>query len=124
MKKIMYFCMGMAILSFTISCSSKKAENTNTLINEKEETVDTAMVEEAFNIIKERVIHEIKSYGAKDAYVDNDNYFVYGVEKSDLAASGDEVASAMFPMVDEIPGIKGVKVIDVNTKEVLGVYNN
>mgnify|MGYP003305553229 CR=1 FL=1 len=75
------------------------------------------------NRIIEKCCNEIKSYGAKDAYVDDEEYFVYGVLSSEISASGDQVAKAMYPMVEEIPDLKGVKVVDVETKKELGRYS-
>lgn len=72
--------------------------------------------------LQERVANEIISWGAIDAYFDDDNYFVYCVNKSDISASANEVAEAMYPMVTEVPNVKGCIVKDAQTKEELGRY--
>ena len=58
-----------------------------------------------------------------DAYVDSENYFVYVVNSWDITASGNAVAEAMYPMVEEIPNLKGLRVVDASTKEELGRYD-
>lgn len=72
--------------------------------------------------LQEKVANEIISYGAVDAYFDSNNYFVYCVNKSDISASADEVAAAMYPMVTEVPNVKGCIVLDAQTKKELGRY--
>lgn len=65
---------------------------------------------------------ELKSWGAKDAYVDENGYLVYVVNKNDISASGNEVAKSMYELVGEVPGVKGVRVVDNKTKTELGRY--
>lgn len=72
--------------------------------------------------IADKVINEVKSWGVKEAYIDNDDFFVYGVESGDLGAPAYQVAEAFFPLVEEIPDVKGVKVIDISNKKELGRY--
>ena len=105
MKKIIVLSFAACAMLFS-SCGNKKSSTTP----------------EERNKIIEKCCNEIKSWGAKDAYVDNEDYFIYGVERNDISASGNDVAKAMYPMVEEIPDLKGVKVVDVVTKEELGRY--
>lgn len=72
--------------------------------------------------LQEKVVNEIISYGAVDAYFDDDNYFVYCVNSSDISGSANDVAAAMYPMVTEVPNVKGCIVKDAQTKEELGRY--
>lgn len=72
--------------------------------------------------LQEKVANEIISWGAVDAYFDDDNYFIYCVNKSDISASANEVAAAMYPMVTEVPNVKGCIVKDAQTREELGRY--
>ena len=55
--------------------------------------------------------------------MDSENYFVYVVNSWDITASGNAVAEAMYPMVEEIPNLKGLRVVDASTKEELGRYD-
>ena len=72
--------------------------------------------------LQEKVANEIISWGAVDAYFDDDNYFVYCVNRSDISGSANDVAAAMYPMVTEVPNVKGCIVKDAQTKEELGRY--
>ena len=72
--------------------------------------------------LQKKVASEIISYGAANAYFDDDNYFVYYVNKSDISGSANDVAAAMYPMVTEVPGVKGCIVKDAQTGKELGRY--
>lgn len=107
MKKWFFSLVALAILSCGYNGSDK-----NNVVN------DVATKE-----ITEKVVNEIISWGAVDAYVDSENYFVYVVNSWDITASGNAVAEAMYPMVEEIPNLKGLRVVDASTKEELGRYD-
>ena len=77
---------------------------------------------EYFQELKTKVIDDIKAFGAKNAYLDEDDYFVYCVDPAEISANANQVAEAMFPMVEEVPGVKGCKVVDFTTKKELGRY--
>lgn len=72
--------------------------------------------------LRRNACNDLKSWGAKDAYFDEDGYLVYCVSRSDLSASGNDVARSMYQMVYDIPGTKGCKVVDVKTKKELGRF--
>lgn len=76
----------------------------------------------SFEILRNKACNELKSWGARDAYYDEDGYLVYGVLRSDLSANANDVAMSMYQMVSDVPGTKGCKVVDVKTKKVLGRY--
>lgn len=118
MKRTVVMLAIASSVCFLTSCGGSNSSKAESHTAEPAGTCDSITADS----IKNKVIDDIMSYGAKDAYVDESNYFVYGVEKADITATGDQVAEAMFPMVEEIPGIKGVKVQDVKTKEILGQY--
>lgn len=71
---------------------------------------------------QKKACQELKSWGAKDAYVDTDGYLVYVVNKQEITTSGKDVAKSMYELVSDVPGIKGVKVVDKKSKEELGRY--
>lgn len=110
MKKVYFIAI---ILMSCLSCSTN-GNQVGSVTDKSVENVDS---------IKKSVADEIKSWGALDAYFDENNYFVYCVNPSDLSASGDEVAAAMFPNVEEVPGVKGCIVMDFYSKKELGRYN-
>lgn len=100
--------------------------NSNNSISKDEQQGTSQQTDNKNNdaeILKNKVADEIKSWGAKDAYFNEDNYFVYCVDPEDLGASADEVAKAMFPNVEEVPGVKGCIVLDFKTKKELGKYD-
>ena len=115
MKKLKIVFL-LAILAVLGACggNSNSGENSNT-------STATLSIEET-KALQEKIANEIISYGAVDAYFDNDNYFVYCVNKSDLSTSANEVAAAMYPMVTEVPNVKGCIVKDAQSKEELGRY--
>lgn len=90
------------------SSNSETSESSNDIVN-----VDS---------LKKAVASDIISWGAKDAYFNEDNYFVYCVDPKDLSATANEVAKAMFPNVQEVPGVKGCIVMDFKSKKELGRY--
>ena len=103
-----------AIIALLSSCGRG---NTNT-----SSTPASRNVEINVDSIKTKVADEIKSWGAIDAYFDDDNYFVYCVNPSEISASPDEVAKAMYPMVTEVPNVKGCIVMNAQTKKEIGRY--
>ena len=72
--------------------------------------------------LRNKAAHEIKSYGAKNAYFDKNSYFVYCVAQSDITSAPDEVAKSIYSMVQDVPGTKGCIVSDFYTKKELGRY--
>ena len=106
MKKL-HVIVALAAVAVLVACGGNS--NNNTVTPETK-------------ALQEKVASEIISFGAVDAYFDDNNYFVYCVNKSDITASADEVAAAMYPMVTEVPGVKGCIVKDAQTGEELGRY--
>lgn len=96
------------------SLTSKDKQNTIEQTGNKKDDIE---------IQKKKVANEIKSWGAKDAYFNEDNYFVYCVDPDEISGSADEVARAMFPNVEEVHGVKGCIVVDFKTKKELGKYD-
>ena len=109
MKKITFILSTLLLL---VSCGGGKTN--------KNEGISISS--DSLEVLKLKSISEIKSWGAKDAFFDDDNYFVYGVEPEDISGSADDVAEAMFPNVEHIPSIKGCKVMNITTKEIIGKY--
>lgn len=111
MKKVSFI---LSILFFTscggVNQNNNKSEDMNNISND------------SIEILKLKSISEIKSWGAKEAFFDDENYLVYGVELKDISGSADGVAEAMFPNVEHIPGINGCKVMNITTKEIIGIY--
>jgi hypothetical protein len=71
---------------------------------------------------QEKACNELKSWGAEDAYFD-DNYLCYVVAPEALSATADEVAEQLFPMFEDVPNIKGIKVISSTDNTELGSYS-
>lgn len=109
-KRILYLLMTASVLLFS-ACGNNTGKS-------KKANVDDAAVQE----LKAKVVEDIKALGVKDAYFNDDDYFVYCVDPAEISASADQVAEAMFPMVQEVPGVKGCIVVDVTTKKELGRY--
>ena len=109
-KKLLYLFITACLLLFS-ACGSNNGKSNKA-------NVDDAAIQE----LKTKVIDDIKAFGAKDAYFDEDDYFVDCVDPAEISANADQVAEAMFPMVEEVPGVKGCKVVDFTTKKELGRY--
>lgn len=99
-----------------------ECEKVEQMEHQSNDSINDALKINENEILKKKVADEIKSWGAKDAYFNDDNYFVYCVDPSDLATSGDEVAKSMFFNVQEVPGVKGCIVLDYKTKKKIGKY--
>lgn len=97
------------------SCNSNSKKTISDKVIENKVVVDVST-------LRNKVIQEIKSYGAKDAYFDKNGYFVYCVVQSDITATPNAVAKAMYPMVQDVPSTKGCIVVDFYTKKELGRY--
>jgi len=122
MKKI--YSIFFAAIVLTACSSSPKANNESEIgdpiVALEEVTEPTTDLN--IDSLKKAVAEDIISWGAKDAYFDEDNFFIYCVDPQSLSAPANEVAKAMFPMVQEVPGVKGCIVMDYSTKKELGRY--
>lgn len=88
-----------------------------------EEVIEVSEGEGVSQAEKDKACSELKSYGAKDAYFEDD-YLCYVVEESDLSASAYEVGKALYPMFEDIKGLKGIKVVSATNHKIMGVYPN
>lgn len=140
MKKFLFIIPAIACL-FS-SCSNQKEHleipksvNQTLVESENDSSSVEATVEESapseevsqessaeMKAAQQKACAELKSWGAKDAYVDDNGYLVYVVNKSEITASGNEVAKSMYELVGEVPGVKGVRVVDHKSKAELGKY--
>lgn len=133
MKKLSFLLVALSML--VISCNNQQEQQQSPASSVSEVVEEVPAIEEAPAAVEEpaadgeeakaaqkKACNELKSWGAKNAYVDNDGYLVYEVNKSELSASGNEVAKSMYDLVGYVPGIKGVRVVDYNSKAELGKY--
>lgn len=72
---------------------------------------------------QQKAVSELKSWGADDAYFDESGYLVYVVDINKLSDSPDNVAKSLYPMFEDTPGIKGIKIVSSNDRSTqLGIY--
>lgn len=105
--------------------SAKQVEQVDTNEPVVEEVV-TEVVEEGTSEgvsehDKNRAISELKSWGASDAYFE-DEYLCYVVSEPSLSATPYEVGKSLYPMFSDIQGIKGIKVVSAESKKTLATY--
>lgn len=71
-------------------------------------------------LAQHKAVSQLKSWGAKDAYISSDKYLVYVVDEASLAATPNEVARSMYELFSDVPGIVGVRVVSASSKRKLG----
>ena len=118
MKKIYSILYAASVL--ITACSSPKTDNATEIVEPL--VIDEPTTNPNIDSLKKAAAKDIISWGAKDAYFDEDNFFIYCVDPQDISTTANEVAKAMFPMVHEVPGVKGCIVMDYSTKKELGRY--
>lgn len=113
------------------ACGRKTEKSTESYTLDSDTTEVPSIVEEVTDVTEEgvsesdksRACSELKSYGAEEAYFEDD-YLCYVVSESDLSASPYEVGKALYPMFEDIQGLKGIKVVSATNHTVLGTYPN
>lgn len=129
-KLLILVCAIGTMIGFS-ACGSKTEKNTESFNLDSDTTEVPAIVEEVTDVTEEgvsesdksRACSELKSYGAKDAYFEDD-YLCYVVSESDLSASPYEVGKALYPMFEDIQGLKGIKIVSANNHTILETYPN
>ena len=72
---------------------------------------------------RDAAIAELKSWGAKDAYMDGD-VIVYVADESDITGNPYDVAWNWYGMYKDVPGVKGFRIVSASTRKTLGEYPN
>ena len=118
MKKVFLFIVTVGMVSCGNSTKTVQvnSQQTDTLVVEQSqsEPVDTAAM-------RSKAAEELKSWGAPNAYIDGQGFLVYEVHSTDISADPDKVASDYYFMFTESL-IEGVKVVDIDSKKLLGSY--